>query len=138
MPVKTRNLFLSHSWRHGDAYDRLIELLKKRRYFSFNDYSIPEDDPVHDAANQAELYEAIKNHIRPCHVVIVMAGVYATYSKWITIEIKIAKTEFGYPKPIVAVKPWGNTNVSTVVSENADRLVGWNTESVVSAIQDLS
>ena len=24
------NLFISHSWRYGDAYDRLLNLLKNR------------------------------------------------------------------------------------------------------------
>lgn len=64
-----------------------------------------------------------------------MAGVYATYSKWINFEIQIAKKEFQYPKPIIAVKPWAQTNVSTIVSQNADEIVGWQTESVVAAIR---
>jgi hypothetical protein len=64
-----------------------------------------------------------------------MAGVYATHSKWINKEIDIAKRQFTTPKPIVAVKPWAQTNVSSVVRENANELVGWNTESVVAAIR---
>ena len=75
--MKTYNLFISHSWRYGDDYDNLINLLKKRTYFSYKDHSVPKDDPVHDANNTAELEKAIKNHMRPCHVVLVMAGVYS-------------------------------------------------------------
>jgi len=64
-----------------------------------------------------------------------MAGVYSTYSKWINKEIQAAKKGFLSPKPIIGVKPWGQTNVSSVVAENVDALVGWNTESIVNAIR---
>ena len=137
-PAKTYNLFLSHSWANGDDYDRLISLLNKRAYFIFKDYSVPKDNPIHDAPNSRALYDAIKRQMTPCHVIIIMAGVYATYSTWIQNEIKIAKGEFRTSKPIVAVRPRGNVNVSTRVSQAADRLVGWNTESVVSAIREVS
>lgn len=133
--MKTYNLFLSHSWSYSDAYERLIALLKKRPYFDFKDYSVPKDDPIHNAPNSQELYEAIKRQIAPCHVVLVMAGVYATYSTWIKKEMRIAKTEFQYPKPVIAIKPWAQTNVSRFVDENADEIVGWNTDSIVDAIR---
>ena len=133
--MKTYNLFISHSWSYSENYDRLISLLNSRTYFSFRDYSVPKDDPVHDADNEDELREAITNHMRPCHVILIMAGVYSTYSKWIKEEIDIAKNGFSSPKPIIAIKPWGNTNMSTVVTEAADEIVNWNTESIVAAIR---
>ena len=133
--MKTYNLFISHSWSYGDDYDRLTNLLDQRSYFSYIDYSVPKDDPVHDAGNDAELKKAIKNHMRPCHVVLVMAGVYSTYSKWINIEIDLAEEGFSSAKPLIAVKPWGNTNVSSVVREAAVEIVNWNTESIVAAIR---
>ena len=71
----------------------------------------------------------------PCHVVLILAGVYATYSTWIKREIHIAKKEFQYPKPIIAIKPWAQTNISQIVAENADEIVGWNTDSIVNAIR---
>jgi len=138
MPVKTYNIFLSHSWSYSDAYERLMELLKKTSYFDFKDYSVPKDDPIHNAPDSQALYEAIKRQMVPCHVVLVMAGVYATYSTWIKKEIKIAKTEFSRPKPIIAIKPLAQTNISRVVTENADEIVGWNANSIVSAIRKLA
>jgi hypothetical protein len=41
----------------------------------------------------------------PSSVVLILAGVYATYSKWIDAEIRIAKE---YGKPIIAIEPWGS------------------------------
>lgn len=135
--AKTYNLFISHSWSYSDTYKKLIALLKNRPYFDFRDYSVPKDDPIHNAPNSQALYDAIKRQMTPCHVVLVMAGVYATYSTWIQKEIRIAKTEFQIPKPVIAIKPWAQTNVSIFVRENADEIVGWNTEAVVEAIRKL-
>jgi hypothetical protein len=138
MMAKIYNLFLSHSWTYSDAYDKLMDLIDNRPYFSFKNYSVPKDDPIHNAPNQQLLYEAIKRQIAPCHVVIILAGVYATYSKWINKEIKIAKSEFVNPKPIIAVEPWGSEHTSQVVKNNADKVVKWNTESIVNAIRELA
>jgi len=129
------NLFISHSWSYSDAYEKLIALLEKSPYFSFRDYSVARDDPIHDAPNSQALYDAIKRQMAPCHVVLVMAGVYATYSTWIRKEIRIAKTEYQTPKPVIAVKPWAQTNISHFVRENADDIVAWNTDSIVDAIR---
>jgi hypothetical protein len=76
--MATYSIFISHSWAYGDAYEKLIKLLKAAPYFSYKDYSIPKDDPVHNASNEAQLYEAIKRQIAPTQVVIILAGVYAT------------------------------------------------------------
>lgn len=130
----TYNIFISHSWAYGDSYDRLIMLLNARSDFPFKNFSVSRDDPIHNSPNDEALYKAIYNHIRPASVVLVMAGVYATHSKWINYEIQIAKQGFHSPKPIIAIKPWSQTKISTVVRQNADVLVGWNTESVVAAI----
>lgn len=131
------NLFISHSWTYGDAYEKLVNMIDNRPYFSWKNYSVPQDDPIHDAPNQQLLYEAIKRQISPSHVVIILAGVYATYSKWINKEIKIAKNEFYTSKPILAIQPWGAEKTSKVVKDNADLIVGWNTESIIDGIRQL-
>ena len=62
----------------------------------------------------------------------------ASYSTWIQREIRIAKNSFTSTKPILAIKPWGNTNVSQVVASSAVRIVNWNTDSIVNAIRGLT
>ncbi len=134
--AQTYNLFISHSWTYGDAYEKFCSLLNKDSSFSYRDYSVPKDDPVHDAANAQQLYDAIKAKVVFCQVVVIMAGKYATYSKWIQREIQIAKTDFD--KPVLAVRPWANEQVSSVVSNAADMLVSWNTKSIVSGIRAIA
>ncbi len=133
---KIFNLFISHSWAYSDAYEKLIGLLNsKGGYFPYKNYSVPQNDPIHNAPNQALLYAAIENQIKPASVVLILAGVYSSYSKWINIEIKIAK-QLG--KPIVAIEPWGSEKTSNVVKEAADEIVKWNTDSIVNAIRTVA
>lgn len=132
--AKTHHLFISHSWAYGVNYDNLIKKLKERSYFEFWDYSVPKDDPIHTSGTNKELKEAIERKIKPCGVIILLAGVYSTYSKWINTEINIAQD---YRKPILAIEPWGSEKTSTVVKDAADKIVKWNTESIVSAIREL-
>ena len=73
----------------------------------------------------------------PCGVVLVLAGVYSTHSKWINEEIALAKSGFALAKPILAIEPWGSEHTSLRVKNAANRVVKWNTESVVTAIRDL-
>ena len=134
--AKTFNLFISHSWSYSDAYDKLCSLLDNARYFSYKNYSVPKNDPVHGAANTQELYDAIRKQMGYSHVVLIMAGKYSTYSKWINREIKCASNDLS--KPIIGVIPWANTQVSSVVKENADEMVKWNTNSIVRAIRELA
>ena len=77
---KTYNIFISHSWSYGDTYDRLCEMLNERSYFSYNNYSVPKDDPIHNAPTSSQLYSAIKSKMAPCSIVLIMAGKYASYS----------------------------------------------------------
>lgn len=135
---RTYNLFISHSWSYADAYDRLIEMLDEKIYFDYRDYSVPKDDPIHQAPNSRQLYEAIKRQIANCHVILIMAGKYATYSTWINNEIKIANEEFETPKPILAIKPWGSQQISSMVRDAATAQAGWNTDSIVNGIRDIS
>ena len=89
-------------------------LLYKDSTFKFKDYSVPKDDPVHNANNAEALREAIRAQIAHASCVLVLAGVYANYSKWIDIEIDLAKNGFDSPKPIIAVEPWSAEKTSTI------------------------
>lgn len=132
------NLFISHSWDYSDSYDNLVSLLDNASYFSYKNYSVPKDDPlrIYNRYNyQTELRNKIRNQMMCCSVVLVLAGVYASYSESIDMEISVAR-ELG--KPIIAIEPWGSERTSYVVKSAATRVVGWNTDSIVSAIREVS
>lgn len=129
----TYNLFISHSWAYGDAYDKLLNMLNAKPYFSYKNYSVPKNDPIHNAPYAYQLKEAIRRQMQPASCILIMAGVYSTYSKWINIEIELAQ-EMG--KRIIAIEPWGSERTSATVKNAADFIVKWNTDSIVSAIRD--
>ncbi|MEW4221803.1 TIR domain-containing protein [Rossellomorea marisflavi] len=134
---KTYNLFISHSWNYSDNYDSLVSLLDNGSYFNYKNFSVPKNDPIHNASNDKELYDAIKRKVNSCHVVIILAGVYSSYSKWINKEIVIANKEFLVPKPIIAIEPYASERTSKIVKDNADRIVKWNSISLIRAIREL-
>ena len=126
------NLFISHSWTYSNYYYNLKSLLNNYPNFVYKDYSVPKDDPVHNAKSDAQLRAAIRNQMQHASCVLILAGVYSTYSKWINIEIELAN-EMG--KKIIAIEPWGSERTSTVVKKNADKIVRWNTSSIISAVR---
>lgn len=134
---KRYNIFISHSWKYSDAYEKLISLLDKADDFTYYNYSVPEDDPIEGAKTDMQLKAAIKEQMAHASVVLILAGVYSTYSKWINKEIELAQNGFIKPKPIIAIQPWGAEKTSVVVKTAADKIVGWNTNSIVNAIKSL-
>lgn len=59
---------------------------------------------------------------------------YTSYREWMQYEID-ESVRMG--KPILGIRPWGNTMVPAYVSLYANEIVGWNTDSIVSAIRRL-
>ena len=136
--MRTHNLFISHSWSYSDQYDRLERLSRERSYFRFKNYSVPRNHPIHNVGTDAQLLDAIRSQMAPCGVVLILAGVYASHSKWIEKEITLAESGFSQRKPIIAIEPWRSERTSVRVKKAADRHVKWNTEKVVGAIRELA
>lgn len=128
------NLFISHSWTYQDKYDGLVRLLDES-CLPYKNYSVPKDDPIHNAPRDYMLKAAIRNQMQHASCVLILAGLYANYSKWINIEIELAQD---MNKPIIAVEYWGSERTSVPVKEAADRIVKWNTNSIVQAIIELA
>ena len=129
------NLFISHSWSYPEQYDSLVQKLDERSYFKYRNHSIPKDNCLCSSTSESQLYQAIKNKVQGTHVVVFIAGVYASYSHWIDREIYIAAKEFS--KPILAIEPWGSERTSFKVKVTANLVVKWNTESIVAGIREL-
>lgn len=125
------NIFISHSWKYKNHYEGLKKFLDASE-LEWKDYSVPEDNPI-DAKKKSEIKEGIDRKIKYSSCVLVPAGVYASHSNWIPIEIKIAKK---YGKKIIAVEPWGSEKTSRIVCNPATHIVGWKKNSIIKAIED--
>lgn len=125
-------IFISHSWAYSSDYDKIESFLRQEEIYFYN-HSVPKSDPIHTNGTDKQLSDAIEAKIKGCSCVIILAGVYSTYSKWINKEIEMAKK---YNKPIIAVQPWGAERTSTIVKNAATVIVGWNAKSVANAVRN--
>lgn len=134
------NIFISHSWAYSDHYNTLAKWIFGGDWKTldgpilFRDYSIPKDNPIHNANSAEQLRTAIFGEISKSHIVVIPTGMYAHHSKWIQKEIDGAAT---YRKPILAVNPWGAQKTSSVVQASAAATVGWSSQSVMDKIWEL-
>lgn len=131
--LKTYRIFISHPWHepYGGDYAKLTEMLDEASNFSYVNYSIPEDDPLHNGPDE-ELKQGFYNHIKPVHIVIVLSGIYVSHRGSIQTEIDIAKE---LEKPIIGIRPRGNEETPQAVRDAAMARVGWYTPSIVEAIR---
>lgn len=134
-------IFISHSWSYPGHYETLAEWLFGNQWnvngipIEFQDVSVPKSHPIHNAPNSAALKSAIFSRIIQAKVVVIPTGMYVNYSNWIAKEIEGAKY---YGKPILAVNPWGQEKKSSDVVSASDANVGWNKQSVIKAVWNLS
>ena len=131
------HVFISHSWSYSGHYEKLAMWVFRRNWrfgqasLKLLDYSVPRNDPIHNASSQRQLQDAIYAKIARSHVIVIPTGMYANYSNWIQKEISGSNV---YSKPILAVNPWGQQRTSSVVSGAAALTVGWNSNSVIGGI----
>lgn len=43
---KLHHIFISHAWKYGAEYDRLVNLLDSAVDFTYRNYSAPKDNPL--------------------------------------------------------------------------------------------
>lgn len=135
--LKTYDIFISHAWKYGGNYKNLTDLLDDANYFIYRNYSAPKDKPLQnldstDPNTVKEIKSAIDRKIKNVNIVVVISGMYAAYSRWMSYEIESANK---FHKPIIAIRPRGNQRISREVSSNSLEIVNWNTNSIVSAIR---
>ncbi|MBC6441385.1 MAG: TIR domain-containing protein [Rhodospirillales bacterium] len=131
------HVFISHSWSYSEHYDTLSGWIFDKNWkvgqasLDLRDFSVPKDDPIHNAPTTEALRDAIYRKIALSHVIVIPTGMYASYSDWIQKEIDGANEK---NKPILAVNPWGQKRTSSTVSDAAAETVGWNKKSVIEGI----
>lgn len=123
-------VFISHSWDYDDDYRTLV---KRFDYYGFDYYnhSIPEEKAL-DEETSRKIEMGIRNKMKGCSKVLVLAGEYAN-NYWIKKEVQIAN-EMG--KEIIAIRPWGSFSVPEYLKNEADKIVGFNTKSIIETIKN--
>jgi MTH538 TIR-like domain (DUF1863) len=135
--LRTYKLFLSHSWGHSDEYNKLVALLDKAYLrFRWEDVSITVGAPVLPNPILKRSYRSVlkkvETRIVQADCVLVLAGMYGSWSPWIQSEVESAQDN---RKPIIGVEPHGQQRVPEEVRNAALEMVGWRSESIVAAIR---
>lgn len=131
-------IFISHAWRYGDEYTRLVNLLDASPWFSYYNYSAPKEKPLALSSLHAsyhEIAQAITAKIQRAQVVLVIGGMYTLYHDWMKYEVDEA---LRMEKPIIVIMPWGSSYIPVDLRAKASKVVGWNAASIVSAIRELA
>ena len=87
MSTRQIHVFISHSWAYSSHYDKLSGWIFNKKWnvgqasLDFRDFSVPQNDPIHNASNDTQLKNAIYNKISNSHVIVIPTGMYANYSK---------------------------------------------------------
>lgn len=127
--LRTYKVFISHAWAYNADYYRLEQFLNEAPNFYWENLSVPRHDPIKNA--QQLTYE-LNAQMRPANVFLILAGMYVAHSEWIQYEINFARR---IGRPIIGIRPWGSVNMPLAVQNGADEIVGWNTDTIVSAIR---
>ncbi|MBF0178660.1 MAG: TIR domain-containing protein [Magnetococcales bacterium] len=127
-------IFISHAFAYHNDYEKIIEFLNKANNFDFANYSIAQDKKFQNLSGE-QLAEQLREQIRPVEIVLVLAGMYVAYRDWIQFEINFAHQ---LKKPILPIKPWGSQRYPDVLEFAEGDAVGWNTDSIVQAIRNMT
>ena len=130
--LKTRMLFISHAWAYDDHYWKLVEWFDDEPNFSWKNCSVPNHDALQDKTSRG-LSDGMTRQLAVAQGVIILGGMYASYSGWIDYEIKEAQR---MKKVVIGVKPWGAERLPVNVQSAANVMVGWNRASIIQAVRD--
>lgn len=127
--LRSYKVFISHAWAYNESYYRLVEYLNAAPNFRWENLSVPKHDPIETAE---QLTYRLNAQMRPANVFLILGGMYVSHSEWIQYEINFARR---IGRPIIGIRPWGSERIPDAVQRGADEIVGWNTDSIVSAIR---
>lgn len=106
--------------------------------FTWRDYSAPRDYPVVDRNSDTgrnRLRALLRERVRLSSCFILAAGMYVDHRYWVQAEIEFARE---YGKPILGVQRRGQQRTPDTVYQVSDKVVAWNSMSIVNAIRELA
>ncbi|MDR1311744.1 MAG: TIR domain-containing protein [Burkholderiaceae bacterium] len=133
-------LFVSYTWLVQDGPDRLYSLLENYRLrldpeFDHQMVSVSRDDPVQQLPSKKALALAIEEKMKTCICLVVLAGVFEEYKRWLDLELDSAKR---LGKPIVLVEAVASKFTSAKEKRMAKKIVKWDMQELGEAIVSLS
>lgn len=131
---KEYHLFISHCWDYKERYYTVVDWINESD-IKWKNMSVPNHNPL-DPKSDKELEQLIDNKIKYSSLFIIISGMYVSQENrtWINKEIDIA---LKYDKKILAIEPWGSDRTPSRVQEVSDKIVKWQSSSVINGIKEL-
>jgi hypothetical protein len=131
-------VFISHAWQYNDDYEGVKRLLRADPSFTWDDLSVPFDEPLNLSPvfprSYGVIVDQLRERIRQADCLLVIAAMYCAHRGWIQTEIEAAKQS---GKPVIAVRPLGQERLPAVIQEATEQ-AGWRTTSIIGAIKRLA
>ena len=133
---ETVDLFIVHAWRYHPDWKRMVDLCNAHGARSWRNFSLPWYDPALDPRTEEGgkvVRWNLESQIIPVHAVLFLAGVWREPGthKWLNYELDMARK---HAKPILAVPPWGESEVAPEVRERVDTVADWDAAAIFAAI----
>lgn len=131
--TKKYPLFISHCYDYKERYYNVKNMIDESIYWK--NMSVPNHDPLNPKSDR-ELEQLLDKKIRNSSLFIIISGMYVSQENriWINKEIDIAMK---YNKKILAIEPWGAERTPLRIQEVADKIVKWQSSSIINGIKEL-
>lgn len=134
--VQTRNVFITHGWKHSDHILKLQEELDRGSEFdeefayvnhgNFDPTSLLQDDV--DSLNVE-----VRNQMNKADVVLLPVDLYEDHKEWVDKELKLA---IDMELPVVLIRSFKNTETPPHLEEKADEVVVFDPEEILKAVKN--
>lgn len=130
--TRTIDIFITHAWRFHHDWKLLVDLLNAHALRAWRNFSLPWYDPALDPRTEKGgkvVRWNLESQIIPAHVVILLASVMSEPGarKWLDFELEMARK---HKKHVLALPPWGETDVAQETSALADTIVDWDAKAI--------
>ena len=133
--MATYSIFLSHSWVEQDGVERITSLLESYRIktgdFSYEYYSVSKDDPSQFLPSNKALQQSIEEKMKHCGCLVILAGVFAEFKRFINLELDAAKA---MNIPVIVVEAADPKYTSHQEKRAAVAKIGWSDTELGDAI----
>ena len=129
MDLKTYQLFITRVAETDEEYERFVGRLDDAYDFNYENHS---DNVLSGKSDKEELKNTLKDTINGVEMVIILAGLYPTYSNMIWAVIELSHE---LKKPVLLIRPYGMEDVPAELEEASNGVIGWSASCIAGAIK---
>jgi nucleoside 2-deoxyribosyltransferase len=132
--IKSYRIFVSHAFKVSEDYARLSEMIDSSFSLPYSLSSVPAD-MKYRKMNKLALEGELRRQIAQANCFVALDSLYQADDGWARYELEYAvKTG----KPILAIRERKSKDLSSILENASDEVLGWNQEAIMASIQRIS